>query len=266
MIKIYLKKTIIVLFFMLSLFLLSACQLAKIDDSINGSIDDPTIEEDKFLGIWITIPGFDELNNFEETEYLLFFKKRLDSSYGPYYSYTNGKGLIRSQVRVSEKEEYIETNIYINTSILQMIYVNSVYEGEDGYYNKPNLGVSLFCGQEYSKELSQEIIVDDEVIHDFTCKVNIYTIHALLKTTISEFNNCDEVINVIEITEDEDIDFNVNNNTEYVIITEYYQDSDATYTKRYIYNRNLHSENQLHLLMFSNQYGFVDGNYINIKF
>ena len=93
--------------------------------------------------------------------------------------------------------------------------------------------------------------------------VNVNYVDTLKFLSIDKYDQDSNLIASETITTDEDKTIEINNEVEYIIISEYFTDKNGDYIKRSIINHN--EFEKPFLLKFTNDKGFVNGNTLNFK-
>lgn len=106
-------------------------------------------------------------------------------------------------------------------------------------------------------ENSEESTVERTVI------VNVEAVDTLNYLTIEKFDKDSNLIDSETITSDEEKTLNINNEVEYIIISEYFTDKNGDYVKRTLINQN--EFDKPFLLKFTNEKGYVNGNMLIFK-
>jgi hypothetical protein len=263
----------IIMLMILTLSLIS-CQKDERCDGNCAAIIKETYAEKWLVGLWFKTDSMEEaITNFESTEYLKIYHDEHDENGASVSSTIAGKGFndIHTHVSVdsSSKSQNIKLSATIFTNgkngrIMDMYSINK--DKNNQYTTQMVQSVSGTYGQVYKVKLNEDVMLAPSVSYKMEVEIAIEVVDTLQSIKVTEFSADNQVVKETEYTEDVATEHLINETAAYVVVTEYYKkENNETYTKRYLYNRD-HTDTELHVLKFTNAYGFVNGYFLSLVF
>jgi len=260
---IQLKKMIRMYILFYLLILISGCSLAMTNPNENNYDD----EHQSLIGVWVNL--MDDGSTFETATSLKLFEKRY-FIYDHLVSEIHGlPGFCNVNINNSTIDDdgkkitstTYEVDIIFNRSFKKIILIHGIYEkDEEIYYNLEQ--ITTIDGLDLIYKFSQKRTVNGNS-EERSVTVNVNYVDTLKFLSIDKYDQDSNLIASETITTDEDKTIEINNEVEYIIISEYFTDKNGDYIKRSIINHN--EFEKPFLLKFTNDKGFVSGNTLNFK-
>lgn len=251
------------------LILISGCSLALTKPDDNENENNNFDNEEKLVGMWVKL--WDDKSTFESATTLKLYEKTNYINNHPVSEIVVLPGFCNIKINKNNIEEdgkklsstIYEADIIFNRNYYKPIRLFGIYEKNNEIYETPitsvqGLGAKMtFNTKATVNENSEESTVERTVI------VNVEAVDTLNYLTIEKFDKDSNLIDSETITSDEEKTLNINNEVEYIIISEYFTDKNGDYVKRTLINQN--EFDKPFLLKFTNEKGYVNGNMLIFK-
>lgn len=164
------------------------------------------------------------------------------------------KGKLSINVTDAGEENSCEITFSVATSFDQGVHLNPVYQRGDGSYYAIRGGMGMLIsgdnvGSTHSQTLDEAFTTSSEgttIQRKDSFKVNIEVVEPSDKLIIKEMNQMDELIKSTEYEHDDSKDYNVDHNTDYIIVEEWENDVLDSPVNRSVYSmKNLSSDERI---------------------
>jgi hypothetical protein len=265
------KKLFIIFILLVSSFSLVSCGKDKCDDTPRKE-PEVTYADKWLIGLWFKADSLDEaITDFESTEYLKIYHDVHDVNGSSVSSTTVGKGFNEVHTFISGNQQCqtikVTATIFTNVQTGRIMDIYSIQKDKNNQYTTQLLqAISGLYGQRITEKLNEDVMLDPSTSNKFEIEISIEVVDTLQSIKVTEFNGDNQVVKETEYTEDAPTEHLMDGSAAYAVVTEYYKkENNEIYTKRYLYNRD-QTGSALHVLKFTNVYGFVNGYFLSLVF